>query len=354
MIEIYHRMSYGSTTRLNIHTYRQGLSEIETLIKTKSEEFENRRLKFHSLSNLRNLEGRGDGTISTVSLSLTKRKSSMKLRKYSCPEEARTVEDKVDRKKYLLERITQELLEARNKIVQCYRMAKEKERVRRELFINHILSERKKATEVIQKTFRMFMVRKDICNITGLKPNDYIFFYKHEDICTGKLIQLKINNNKSNETLLDLKYSKPLDTHYLVLKDQRVLKKRFKVNFLVNGKAIIDPRYKVDCGDGEFYNVIESCMLVNRNQSRRKRKAETAVHKAWAKVFEINDRDSTHSVSDASVSEQPDIDKFLKKILHNSVSFKKVARQVKPILRKANSLIRKKVTFSEQDVVFQY
>jgi hypothetical protein len=352
MIEIYQRMSIGTTNQLNsCYAYRR-INKIELLEKLRSEEFIYKKLKFHSISNLCNLNPQEKTRSNMVSLSLSERSKMKKFRKYSCQDELNkepkglNIDNQVDRKKYLVDKIIQERLEARNRLVKFFRSFRERESLKQSRVISYILTQRQNSAEVIQKSFRMFLVRREIKQILYVKQNDYILFYRQEDKITGKKIQLKIN--KKYETILDFKYSRALDTYYLILKDLRVLKKRFKVNFIVDGKVIIDPRYKVDCEDDKFYNIIESYMLVKGKRVPRK-----VVHKAWEKVFEING-DSARSISDASVSEQPDIDRVLKKILHNTTSFKKTPREVKPVLRKVRSGIRKNVTFSDRDIIFQY
>ena len=70
---------------------------------------------------------------------------------------------------------------------------------------------------LVQKTFRMYSVRKHTIEIISIKTNDYVFYYKDEnDIYqnfTGQnKIQLNIKLPRNNETILDLKFCKFLNT----------------------------------------------------------------------------------------------------------------------------------------------
>jgi hypothetical protein len=344
MIEVYQRMSLLTIT--DFHSYcgfkRKTYENFE---KEKREEFVFKKLKFHSISNLRNLN---DKTF-VVPLSMCKRNQAKSLRKYSCPEEKFSEDTNInpDRKNFLIRRILNGRLNARDMIVKYLRLYIQRENLKKKYFINLITQTRILAAQLIQKTFKMFQVRRNIKDILTVKPNDYIFFYNIDDKNNiGQKIQLLLNNKKSNEILLDLIYSKLLACHYLILKNMRILKKTFKVNFLVDDKVIIDPRYQVDCINGKFYNIIDSNLLMKG----KKKGHIVKVHKSWEKAFEItgSERDTNSNIS---VSEQPDIDKFMKRI---TLRKKNKTTPVRSCLRRSVPIVRKSVSFSERDLVFHY
>jgi hypothetical protein len=306
-----------------------------------------------------------------IPLSLNKRTNSKQLRKYSCPEQIKKLAkdnilagDCLDRDSLLINRILEIRKQAKLKIVSFFLKVKKMNQLKQEMIVKYILQERQRKAVLIQKTFRMFSVRKNFNEILTAKLNDHIFIYNYIDNnnlnSTGnqiynKKIQLKIKARKNKtDTILDFVYSKPLSTHYLILKNLKFLKRSFKVNFIVNDKIIIDSRFQVDCEDGQFYNIITSDLLIKPTQ---KQKTVKVYHKAWEKAFEItNSERDTNSVSDISVSEQLDIDRFLKRVVHWTAPGFKATRKApaKPILRKAKSDVIKKVSFSDKELVFNY
>jgi hypothetical protein len=341
--------------------------------------------KHHSIPNLRKFhssnfeESKESSVAAVISLSLHKR-TEMKLRKYSCNDVFKSTiavdedidsSNSIEKKNFLISKIIEERKQASRRILNFFRkvVLETKEQRRNEL-INLILETRSSAALSIQKVFRGYRVRHSLRELLTVKTNDYIFLYKNEDQSVRPRIQLSLHDSKG-ESLLNLTYSAILDTYYICLKNIKVMRKKILVNFIVNEKVIIDHRYKVDCQGGKFYNILDSTML----RRRRHHKSQKVHHKGWEKVFEINnEREPSNISSDISVSEQPDIDKFLKKIT-NCAAIKKIKKQVRPILKKLDSIditspnttassfttitssknvIKKKVSFSPKDFIYQY
>jgi len=201
--------------------------------------------------------------------------------------------------KFLLTKILKNRVESVKKIIKRFRIFKENQKIKYEILKTQILSEREKSAIKIQTIFRSFFVRKCINNILAKLEKNYIFTYDNnknffektnnnincllnnayisnanydiidkEEESLPNDIKLKIINKKSNNPeILNFEYSKILKIYYVVFKKSGLVRKNHKVNFIVNGKNIIDPRYKL-CSDenGKYYNIIESHMQLIKNK----------------------------------------------------------------------------------------
>jgi len=177
-----------------------------------------------------------------------------------------------------------------NKIIFNYRIYKKAQLQKEENFIEEILSTRKYASIRIQSAFRSFHIRRNIRIILNKLEENYIFLYdynkKYFQNSKGKSssrnafqdfeeepnhdikLQLLGSGKKpKNCEVLNFEYSKFLKSYMLVFKKKGLIRRNYKINFIVNGNIIIDPRFKLDAGeDGKFYNVIESHMLLIKNK----------------------------------------------------------------------------------------
>jgi hypothetical protein len=279
-------------------------------------------------------------TYSVIAISLSKkityRRNSTPV---SCAHWQKTF---LDLKDYLIKKILNDRLQARRRILKFLKKIKDRDKQLKEFLIKCIINERIRAAALIQSMYRMHLTKKHIQEILHIKINDYILFYNSE---SSRQIELKIYKKQDYKTF-SFKFSKQLNIYYLVLKDIRVLKKRYRVNFVFDGKVIIDPRYIVDCYAGKFYNIINASMF----QKGRQRNSKQAIYKSWEKVFEITvSEKDTNSVSD--ISEPPDIDKVLKRVYRAPC---KKRCPTKPILKLTTRKVMKTVSFSDQDIIFQY
>jgi hypothetical protein len=227
---------------------------------------------------------------------------------------------------------------------------KNRKNEKNEFLIKHILKARIAAAIFIQKMFRMFIVRKSIRNM--LNNNNYVFTYKFDKINDYNImrpIDLKLKLTKG-EQIYPFHYCRFLDSYYMSISKSKILPKKIRVNFLVNDKPIIDPRYDVDCIKGVFYNIIDSSIFKN---TKAKKKNNT-----FEKMFEINySNHSENSISDVSISETGDIDRTFRKIIPHMVKRPNLSRlvldkkqPVKSILKKCSSKTMKRVQFSLENI----
>jgi hypothetical protein len=258
----------------------------------------------------------------------------------------------VNRDKFLVTRIIEERHRAAIMITNIFKMVRVYKELKRLRLIEHVRDVRNQAALTLQKHFRGYTVRHDIKKILTLKLNDYILFYDYEDLNNKALnIEVKINLGKFKDNLLEMSYSRVLATWYIRFNDIRVLRKRIRVTYLINGRTIIDHKLPVDCEAGNFYNIIESSSLYRKGRRQRRIKADIP-YRTWEREFELNGSEKD-SQSDFSITEQPDIDKFLKRVTNCSSRFAP-KKPLRSILKKTEDAVYKKVTFSHKDYIFHY
>lgn len=277
---------------------------------------------------------------------------------------------------------------------------------RRRLIIERIIEERTRRIVLMQKNVRKFIVKKHIEEIRNF---EYVFFYNYEEGSSKERQSLRdidenlnegrenhnsyypnitqnVHNFKENKEIkikiyrgkdggeYKLKYSKVLSLYYLPLKKQGVMRRRIKVNFIVDGNMIIDPKYEVDNDrNGHFYNIVESWMFKKRKSEKLVKKVSnqekrSEKNKFWENIFEIKHKSfrSTNSVSDRSEQSDATIERLLGGIVNvRSNSCFKPKYELKSILKKKqwsdvfqDELIsenkpEKRVSFSE-NVQFSY
>lgn len=136
-------------------------------------------------------------------------------------------------------------------------------------------------------------------------------------------IKLRVHREKSKDIEIDFNYSHTLDCYYILFKKSGPMKRKYKVNFIVDGNTIIDPRFEVDNdSSGNFYNIIESSMLKRKKTvaSPTKSKRHNVMSGFWKNIFEIKSCEKNQNRTCSSVSDLSDqaacIEKLLNKINH--------------------------------------
>ncbi len=272
-------------------------------------------------------------------------------------------------------------------------------KVKKKLIMEQVKILRLKTSIIIQKNVRRFLVKKHI-NILKNRY-DLIFFYdykeSHKIVKTNnekfftshinnyvnynnyktvenestqnypqKEIKIRILRDKADPVEVKLNYSRILYMYYLPFNKKGVMRKRFKVNFIVDSKIVIDPRYEVDNDEhGNFYNIIESSSFKKKNFKPNVFEFNKPSQKFWENIFEIKSNFNKENSSVSDMSEQPDttIEKLLYKhnnYLQRQKTFSETHPQ-KSILRyspsydkticKANAterLLAKRVSFNDK------
>ena len=303
--------------------------------------------KIKSITNLKNpirpenkIKNKND---SHNPLSLTKRVILKSYRKYSY-EGIDNIES--SNKNYILEKIINERNNAANKIIYYFKRYYSLIIIKKREIINLIFSIRVESITKIQKYFRMYMVRKDITKMINVSDN-YVYFYVIEKLNnkSPSNIQIKIFNSNKSNVLLNFSYSKVLDIYYTLLIKPKILKKKIRVNFIINDQIIIDHRFPVDFQNGQFYNILDTTNIFRRNNHISSNK--------WQRIFDINL--SEKSISENSMTDRIDIDKAFKENMRiNKLKYKSFPnnKPFKSIIKKTTNKKNKSVSFAKENQYF--
>ena len=89
----------------------------------------------------------------------------------------------------------------------------------------------------------------------------------------------------------------------------RVLRREYKLNFIINGKQIIDSRYQVDTDNkGNFYNIITKSMIFRFKKIDKEIEIQNnfnnynSQNKYWESIFEIKKIKKANSYDSLSIS----------------------------------------------------
>ena len=299
--------------------------------------------------------------LSTISSFLTNKKSiDNKFLLYSIIVES-------EYKKYELMKLI--LFKRMNSILCIQRNIKKyliRKKIRMYYIIKEIILKREKSILMIEKHIKSFLIRK---HFKSLLKNDALFLYDFpqeliNQICIlstlkedfynklkEKKIELSIQLYKPN-LRLKFEYSKYLKCYYVPIKKNKVFKKKFNVNFIINGEKIIDPRYLIiNDSKGNFFNVINSFMLFKKLKQRTLFiKSNYKESKMWEELFVLKNYNNIN-YDELSINSKTDISKELEKNQnHTNCCVNKI--HIIPILKNKKTKheklkICKKVSFKE-------
>lgn len=218
-------------------------------------------------------------------------------------------------------------------------------KTKKSILIQKVISKRRILIVKLQSNIKSFLVRKIIKDILNSK---YVFFYR---VCPTLISKLNVsenfyeNENKflkiSKDNIQNIKcqiykslknmetikfiYCRLLNIYYLPLKKFRIIKKQYKVNFIVNDQKIIDSRYYLDIDNkGNYYNIISKDMIYRFKKDNIE--CQNNGNKFWKKFFKNKQKKRTISLETQTISNSNenyiaryDINKNdLKPILKNS------------------------------------
>ncbi len=189
---------------------------------------------------------------------------------------------------YLIQMILKLRIQSVNTIIKNFRLYKETKLKYSKIFIDNILNQRNKSAIFIQSSFRTFIAKTSVNKLINLLKENCIFIYDYNGKYIGnskrdknsseednyeihdiklKLINTRNKKNNSCENILNFIYSKILKSYMLIFKKKGLIRRHYKVNFIIDGYNIIDPRYKIDLDhNGIFFNIIESNLLLSKNK----------------------------------------------------------------------------------------
>jgi len=185
--------------------------------------------------------------------------------------------------------------------------------IKKKFLIKKIIDNKIKLIIKIQKHIRGFLVKKSINQILNC---EYVLFYRLSKDLINKLNKTKINDKRKQNIVQCKIFSRPFDNkkysfiyckflncYYLPLINIRILKRKYKINFIINNQTIIDSRYQVDTDNkGNFYNIIMKNMIF-RFKKGEKEMIECQEKKYWESIFEIKKKiKRTNSYDSLSIS----------------------------------------------------
>ncbi len=193
---------------------------------------------------------------------------------------------------------------------------------KKKFLINLILQKRFFLISKIQSNIKGYLTKKSITKIFNC---EYIFFYRLSPDLSTTISKSKISkeNNKNNKNKNDVRckikafnnrefkfiYCRPLNCFYLPLSKIRVLRREYKINFIVNGKQIIDSRYQVDTDNkGNFYNIITKPMIFRYKKTDKEIEIQNnfnnynSNNKYWESIFEMKKIKKANSYDSLSIS----------------------------------------------------
>ena len=193
---------------------------------------------------------------------------------------------------------------------------------KKKFLMNLILKKRFFLISKIQSNIKGYIIKK---SITKLFNCEYVFFYRLSPDLTTTISKSKIskgknkNNNNKNDVRCKIKafknqefkfiYCRALNCFYLPLTKIRVLRREYKLNFIINGKQIIDSRYQVDTDNkGNFYNIITKSMIFRLKKIDKEIEIQNnfnnynSQNKYWESIFEIKKIKKANSYDSLSIS----------------------------------------------------
>jgi hypothetical protein len=242
---------------------------------------------------------------------------------------------KSEYKKYELIKLI--LLKRNNSILSIQRNIKKyliRKQMKTYYIIQEIILKRENSALMIEKHFRSFLIRK---HFKLILENDAIFLYDFPETLINQICILSTLKeyfyNKIKEKKIELsvqlykpklrlkfEYSKYLKCYYVPLKKNKVLKKKFNVNFIVNEEKIIDPRYTIiNDSKGNFFNVINSFMIFKRlKQKTLFIKSNYKEPKLWEELFVLK-KNKNINYDELSINSKTDISNEMQKNQNDSI-----------------------------------
>ena len=118
--------------------------------------------------------------------------------------------------------------------------------------IRHLLEIREKSIIKIISNIKSFLVRKKVQNYLSKAKTSFVIT---TELSNQEDIQLKVYFGNSSITF-DFKFDPFLEKLAIFIPRNKITKKEYNVNFIQNGRIVIDPHYFTTEENGIFVNVI--------------------------------------------------------------------------------------------------
>jgi hypothetical protein len=164
--------------------------------------------------------------------------------------ETMTIEEKDD---LIIDKIIEERKNSVNTIINQFRnIYTAKMNIRKFFILKHLLEIRNNSIQKIQSHFKTYTIRKKVQNYLSKSKTSFVITTELSD---KEDIQLKVyfGNTSIN---FDFKFDPFLEKLAIFIPRNKIKKKEYNVNFIQNGRIVIDPHYFTTEENGIFVNVI--------------------------------------------------------------------------------------------------
>jgi hypothetical protein len=138
-----------------------------------------------------------------------------------------------------------------------------KSKTRSHYIITKIMSSRLKAIGIIKRCMTFYKNTKYVKSLLEKSKRCYTIISTINNINN---IDLKVYLDNNQVNLYKFDYCKIRNKFVLYISRSKIDRTSYKVNFIVDGKTIIDPAYPTDYENGNFYNVINFKKIDEKEQ----------------------------------------------------------------------------------------
>ena len=118
--------------------------------------------------------------------------------------------------------------------------------------LKHLLEIRNNSIQKIQSHFKTYTIRKKVQNYLSKAKTSFVIT---TELSNQEDIQLKVYFGNTSVTF-DFKFDPFLEKLAIFIPRNKITKKEYNVNFIQNGRIVIDPHYFTTEENGIFVNVI--------------------------------------------------------------------------------------------------
>ena len=192
------------------------------------------------------------------------------------------------RKKIIIKFIYQKRKSAAELIIKKMQSYVNAIKMKKLIFINYHLEQRKQKAIFIQETFRNYKFYKSFKKLKKeIDANYYLDYpYQAQKVEIILCFDDEINKKKENKKF-SFVYNKLLKNFILLINPTKIFSGKYKCQFVVNDIIIFDKRYPTVQINNEFYNVID---LIQKNKNLKSKTNQKHRNKSLSKINNDNNQ----------------------------------------------------------------